>query len=179
MFRNRKWIGTVLVTLLVLVLLAAGGKAIYRLGYNHGMSKALPGVTPGAMRFGMHGFGMKEMEPGREGLRSQHPFKYQGGSQGPKSMFPRHGGHGIHNENMSSVRGNNTHGRYGGHAVFRLLFAAALVGLFVYVVVKIFQPGGWQLSFGPLHNTNPDDAETNNPGAKSSKAKKASAKKGK
>jgi hypothetical protein len=34
---KQKWLVTVLITILVLVVLAAGGYALYRIGYNHGL----------------------------------------------------------------------------------------------------------------------------------------------
>ena len=178
MFKNRKWIGMVLITLLVIGVLATGGWSIYRLGFNHGMIKAQSDVMPGAMRLGMHGFGKKDMGPGQEGFKFQHLFKNRGGEE-HKGMFPGRGGNGIHDGNTSPFRGNYSSHWGRGSGILQLLFAVTLVGLFVYVVVKVFQPGGWQLSFGPLHKGNLDDKETSKSDVKLGKAKKASVKKGK
>lgn len=175
MFKSRKWIGTALITLLVIGVLAAGGWSIYRLGFTHGMNKTQSDVLPGAMRLGMHGFGKKEIDPGHKGFKFQHPFQNRRGMEGHKGMFPGRGSDGLHQGSSSPFRGSYS-SHWGGGVIFRLLFAATLVGLFVYVVVKIFKPGGWQLSFGPLHNANPDEMEAKKPAGKSGKS---SSKKGK
>lgn len=185
MFKNKKWIWTALITLLVVVILAAGGKAIYHLGFAKGVRSArAEGIEKsgtGELRGFEHPGQGKEKGKGQgrgqgRGLNRSGP-SYGFGSRGAGGGFhpnrlSRHGGLTLRGGSFGSHRG-------AGSILPRALFAAALLGLLIFAVVKLFRREGWQLSFGSLHPAGSDNLGNSKDKAPAKKAKKAKSSSGK
>ena len=172
MFKNRKWIGTVLLTLVAIVILAAVAGGIYKVGYAKGAKAS----QVEGFAIGGH-LGLREFDHPGAGLRGGGST-FPGRGKGPERLGESQG----HDEGFVRGFGEGGFGRGGlsrhrfGSVLPRLLFAGAMIGLLIFVVVKMFRPEGWQLNIGPLHAVDSGDVEEEKPAAK---AKKASSKKGK
>lgn len=153
--KSRKWIGTVVVTLVVVALLATGGYALYRYGYTRGTIAARAGegfIPPHAGPFlGGH---MSEgfLDEHLEGM----PFAGEQMREMPQ-MFREHSRlYGEYEVPHMYGRGNAPRGGYslltGAYfspftALLKLLFLGFIAWL-LYKVVSLFSAGkSWQLSF--------------------------------
>jgi hypothetical protein len=124
---TKRWIGTVVITLVVLAVLVGGGFALYRLGYVRGELAAANGSAIGRLAPGMHG---RFMAPeGRQGVnpRFENP---QG--QMPFRNMPYGFGRGF-------IPGSRLF-RFGGPAaIIGVLLGLALLALVVWLIIKIVQ----------------------------------------
>lgn len=166
--KSRKWIGTVVVTLMVVALLATGGYALYRYGYTRGTIAARTGegfIPPHAGPFlGGH---MSEgfLDEHLEGMpfAGEHMREMpHGWFPGPDfdempQMFREHSRlYGEYEVPHMYGRGNAPRGGYslltGAYfspftALLKLLFLGFIAWL-LYKVVSLFSAGkSWQLSF--------------------------------
>ena len=165
---SRKWIGTVLITLVVVAVLAAGGYALYRYGYTRGAIAANTGEG-----FMNHDFDDMPFMGGHmgEGFMFHDDMPYMEGYKGEGYMFQEFGDMHFPGGRMGELpqrfqgRADLPSQRFDpriqafGHMlpsrsyfspfsiVIRVLFLALMVWVF-YKFIKLFTGGkSWQLSF--------------------------------
>lgn len=165
MFKNRNWIAPSLITLIVLVVLAAGGWSLYRLGFNRGVRSAQASRMPAVMEMRLETLERLEAPERGKNVPPQG-FPGQGKGRGQDKAAPRRDGGFIQPNSAAIIKARSIPRWETSVLIMRVMFAAAMLSLLAYVVVKLFQPGGWQLSFGPLHAPMNED----NPKAKASKS---------
>jgi len=137
---SRKWIGTVLITLVVVAVLVAGGFALYRFGYSRGVMATSTGE--GLM---FHDFERMPFLEGRMGnIPRENLRDFQENFQG-RFVFSEHSfdprsipfGYSIPSRSFVSPF----------TFVLRVLFFGVIVWL-LYKFIKLFTAGNsWQLSF--------------------------------
>lgn len=149
--KTGKWIGTVLITLLVVAILAAGGYALYRYGYSRGALSTHMGEG-----FMFHDF---EDMPFAGGPMHRFPGAPQGDL--PERFrdrldMPYH----RDNFHMTPYGGMWSSGTFFSPFTFilKVLFVGLIIWL-IYKVITLFTGGrGWQLSFTPQEDP-PDEPE--------------------
>ena len=139
---SRKWFGTVLITLVVVAILAAGGYALYRCGYSRGSL-----ATPRGEEFMFHDF--KDMLfPG--GHMGELPQRFQDRSEIP---FQRLDPRAAPFEHMLPTRSI--------FSPFSLVLRVLVLGLIVWLLYKfisLFTVGrSWQLSFNSQADVEPEE----------------------
>lgn len=160
---SRKWIVTVLITLVVVTVLAAGGCALYRLGYTRGAVAANAGEGflmhdfEDMPFFGGHmgeGFMFHDFEdmPFAGGHMGELPGRFQNRSDVPFQRFdPRSQLYG----HMYPTRSFFSPFSW----VLRVLFLGLIVWVF-YKIIKLFTGGkSWQLSFNAQEAAEPEVEE--------------------
>lgn len=166
MFKDRKWLGWTLLTLLALALVFGAGAVGYRIGR---ISTASIRIQPGSLPFGPGGFEFRAPGGGGGGPGEHLPFDFPEGFghdfDGRQGFGDQHG----FQSGSFVQRGGFNRGYSALSLLPRLLFGLAFLGLLAYVIVQVFRPGGWQLSFGPLH---PPEKQNNKPAPRRA-AKKA------
>ncbi len=155
--KSRIWVGTVLITLLVLIVLSAAGYALYRYGYVRGSMVASSG----------EGFIFHQMPFGRG-----HMDGFPGGGFGrpdlgemPERMHDRMGGYGSFqhahpfHDGFSSRMGAGWHPFFGLFSPFLFLLKVVFLGLILWLIYKfvtLFTGGkSWQLSFSSTEGDEP------------------------
>ena len=177
--KSRKWIGTVLITLVVVAVLAAGGYALYRYGYMRGGIAANAGEG-----FMFHDFSRMPFPGGHMGegfmFHDNGDMPHLEGYRGEGFMFrefgdmPFQGGHmgelphrfpgrsDLHSQHFNP--GVQTYGHMLSSRTFfspfslfvRVLFLGLIVWVF-YKVIKLFTGGrSWQLSFNSQVESEPE-----------------------
>ena len=152
---SRKWIGTVLITLVVVAVLATGGFALYRFGYSRGVMATSMGE--GLM---FHNFGRMPFLEGRMGdiprdSMGELPQRFQGCFDFPDHRF----------DSRSIPLGHSTPSRSFA-SPFSIGLRVLFFGLFVWVLYKVSKlfTGGksWQLSFNSTQEAeHVENADTN------------------
>lgn len=174
---SRKWIGTVLITLVVVTVLAAGGYALYRYGYARGAIAANvgDGFMPHDLEMPFMGGHM-----GQGYMFHNEDMPYMDGHMGEGHMFhdfegmPFPGGRmgempeGFQGQFNTPNRGVGSHGVPFGRTPLMHSFASPLtfilwvffLGLLVwafYKFIKLFTGGkSWQLSFNSQVEAEPE-----------------------
>ena len=138
---TKNWIGRILIAVVVIGFLFAGGYASYRMGYAHGFGTAMADENSSffAERF--------ENMPHDGYFEGSSDFRRDGSWMMPSSRYP--------GSQMDSYYSPMT-SRFDGHSTFffspfSILFRLAFFGFFIWMIVKLvkgFKTGtGWQLSF--------------------------------
>jgi hypothetical protein len=157
---SRKWIGTVLITLFVVAILAAGGAALYRFGYTRGALAASSGEG-----FMFHGFDDMPFMDGHMGegymFHDFNDMPFQGNRRGglPQGFQGRFDtpDRGFFPRAVPFGRDLATHSFY---SPFTILLRVLFLGLMVWVLfklVELFRGGkSWQLSFNSQVEPEPE-----------------------
>jgi hypothetical protein len=124
---TKRWIGTILITLVVLAVLAGGGFALYRLGYVRGVMAAEAGTAVGRLAPGFHN---RALPPeGRQGTTPRF--------QNPQGQMP------FRNMPYGFSRGffpASPFFRFGGQVgILGVLSGLVLLALAVWLIIKIVQ----------------------------------------
>ncbi|MDH3944041.1 MAG: hypothetical protein OEV06_08115, partial [Anaerolineae bacterium] len=130
-----------------------------------GVRSAQAGRMPALMEMRLETLERLEA-PGRGKGVPPHGFPGQGKGRGQDKAAPGRSDGIFHPEGTAFIQAGSIDRWETGVLILRVMFAAVMLALMAYVVVKLFQPGGWQLSFGPLHVPTDED----NPKAKGSKS---------
>jgi len=139
---SRKWFSTVLITLVVVAILAAGGYALYRYGYSRGAM-----ATPRGEEFMFHDF---EDMPFPRGHMGELPQRFQDRSEVP---FQRLDPRAALFEHMLPTRSIFSP----FSLVLRVLFLGLIVWL-LYKFISLFTVGkSWQLSFNSQADVEPEE----------------------
>ncbi|TFH32202.1 MAG: hypothetical protein E4G99_13020 [Anaerolineales bacterium] len=159
--KSRRWIGTVLITLVVIAVLAAAGCALYRFGYSRGAIAANAGegfmmhdfedmpFFGGAMGEGFMFHDFEDMPFAGQHM-GQLPPQFQDRSQGPNQRFnPGQAAYG----HMFNARSH--------FSAFTFVLRVLFLGLIVWVLYKfitLFTGGkSWQLSFNSQGTSDPEE----------------------
>ncbi len=146
-----KWIGTVLITLLVVAILAAGGYALYRYGYSRGAVSTHMGE--GLM---FHDFEDMPFAPGHMRRFPGAPLEDLPQQFRDRLDMPYH----RDNLHMTPYGGMWSNWNFFSPFTFilKLLFLGLIVWL-IYKLIMLFTGGkGWQLSYTPKEES-PDEPE--------------------
>lgn len=139
---SRKWFGTVLITLVVVAILSAGGYALYRYGYSRGSL-----ATPRSEAFMLHDFGDMPFAGGHMG---ELPKRFQDRLDTPfQRIDPRTATfeHMLPTQSIFSPFS----------IVLRVLFLGLIVWL-LYKFISLFTVGrSWQLSFNSQVDAEPEE----------------------
>lgn len=139
---SRKWIGTVLITLVVVAVLTVGGYALYRYGYSRGSL-----ATHSGERFMFHDFEDMPFPGGRMG---ELPQRFQDRTEAPfQRLNPQAAtyGHMLPTRSIFSPFS----------IVLRVLFLGLIVWL-LYKFLSLFTGGrSWQLSFNSQDAVEPEE----------------------
>lgn len=147
---SRKWIGPVLITLVVVAILAAGGFALYRFGYSRG---ALAASTGEGVMF--HNFDRMPFPWGRMGdfpkdRLGELPQRFEGGFDFPDHRF-----------DSRSVPFDRSLPTRSFASPFSIVLRVLFFGLFIWVLFKVSKlfTGGknWQLSFNSQVAVEPEE----------------------
>jgi hypothetical protein len=158
--KTRKWIGTVLITLVIVAVLAAGGYALYRYGYMRGAIAANAGEGYMFHDFGRmpypggpmgEGFMFHDFEdmPFPGGRRGDLPEGFQGRFDMPYC--------GVNPRGAPFSRTLSTHSVFSPFTILlRVLFLGLIVWGF-YKIIKLFTGSrSWQLSFNSQVEPDPE-----------------------
>ncbi len=149
---SRKWFGTVLITLVVVAILSAGGYALYRYGYSRGSL-----ATPRSEAFMLHDFGDMPFAGGHMG---ELPQRFQDRLDTPfQRIDPRTATfeHMLPTQSIFSPFS----------IVLRVLFLGLIVWL-LYKFISLFTVGrSWQLSFNSQVDAEPEEEVKQKGGGKS------------
>ena len=149
---SRKWYGTVLITLVVVAILAAGGYALYRYGYSRGSL-----ATPRGVEYMFHDF---DDMPFPGGHMSELPQRFQDRLDTP---FQRIDPRAATFEHMLPTRSIFSP----FSIVLRVLFLGLIVWL-LYKFISLFTVGrSWQLSFNSQVDAEPEEEVKQKGGGKS------------
>ncbi len=149
---SRKWFGTVLITLVVVAILSAGGYALYRYGYSRGSL-----ATPRGEAFMLHDF---DAMPFAGGHMGELPQRFQDRLDTPfQRIDPRTATfeHMLPTQSIFSPFS----------IVLRVLFLGLIVWL-LYKFISLFTVGrSWQLSFNSQVDAEPEEEVKQKGGGKS------------
>ena len=139
---SRKWFGTVLITLVVVAILAAGGYALYRYGYSRGSLSTLRGEG-----FMFHDF--DDMPYPGEHMGAL-PQRFLDRSEAPHQRLDSRAAPFQHMLPTQSIFSPFS-------LVLRVLFLGLIVWL-LYKFISLFTVGrSWQLSFTSQEDVEPED----------------------
>lgn len=157
---SRKWIGTVLLTLIVVAILTAGGFALYRFGYSRGALAASTGEgvmfhnfegMPFSGRRG-EGFMLHDFDdmPFPGSRMGELPQMFQDRSDLPlMRLDPQIQSYGHRLPSLTSFSPFSV--------VLKVLFLGLMVWVF-YKIIKLFSGGkSWQLSFNSQVAVEPEE----------------------
>jgi len=127
---KKNWLGKTVLVILVVGLLAAGGYALYRVGYAHGAQASFTGEMPHMWS---------------EGFENMPHESYWGAQNMP------FGGRG------SSMMGGYSRTPFGGHMSYGMtgffflpwLFRVLFWGVIIWLGYKLFTKSGWKLTREP------------------------------